>query len=91
MTKEEKNVICELIGSNAYNSQKQDVVRAMPESNSKSQIGTWKSLSFIDTLDQNGNLYIIHKVKCSNCRAVILLIDYDNYCPRCGSNNAFKE
>lgn len=91
MTKQEKDLIISIIRSGCYDSQKCEMIKTMPETSSSNLSGTWNRFTFIDTLDVNGNSYMIRKAKCSSCRAEVQLLDYDNYCPRCGSNNTFKE
>lgn len=91
MTKQEKDLVISIIKSHSYVSQKCEMIKTMPETSSPNLDGTWHRFIFIDTLDSNGNYYMIRKAKCSSCRAEVQLLDYDNYCPRCGSNNTFKE
>lgn len=89
MTKEEKKLIYSIIDSSAYYAQMKAMVKAIPETCDQS--GTWQRVSVFDTLDKAGNFFQLTRAKCSSCNAIVTFVDYNNYCPRCGSNNTFKE
>ena len=89
MTKEEKELIFSMLSSNAYYSEMKKMIKAMPETCGQS--GTWQRISVFDTLDRAGNFFQLTRAKCSNCNAVVTFVDYNSYCPRCGSNNIFKD
>lgn len=91
MTKAEKELIITLIDSCMYDSDMKKAIRAIPTTDDLQKVGTWGRPNYVETLDATGECYIIRKVRCSNCRATIQLLDYDNFCPRCGSNNAFHD
>ena len=91
MTDAEKKLVCSIVDSSTSSSKIKAAINAIPSTESVQKVGSWFELDCIDTLDKDSNLYIIHTMRCSSCNARILLFDYDNYCPRCGSNNSFKQ
>lgn len=91
MTKEEKNIIMAMVGSDASWSTTKSMINAMPVTDDIQKTGTWKTVIAFDTLDKAGNIFLLTRAKCSSCNAVVTFVDYNNYCPRCGSNNIFKE
>lgn len=90
MTQEEKKLVCSIIDSGSSFSKIKATVNAIPNTESTQKVGSWQELNCVDALDKEGNLYLFHNMKCSSCNARLLLFNYDNYCPRCGSNNSFK-
>lgn len=91
MTDQEKKLVCSIIDSSSSGPKAKATINAIPSTESIQKVGNWFELDCIDALDKDSNLYIIHTMRCSSCSAKILLLDYDNYCPRCGSNNSFKQ
>ena len=91
MTQEEKKLVCSIIDSGSSISKIKATVNAIPSTESTQKVGSWQELNCVDALDKEGNLYLFHNMRCSSCNARLLLFDYDNYCPRCGSNNSFKQ
>ncbi len=91
MTKAEKELVITLIDSCTYNSDMKKAVNAIPVTDDSQKIGTWGRPNYIDTLSASGDRYMIREVRCSNCKGKVQLLDYDNFCPRCGSNNAFHD
>ena len=91
MTDSEKKLVCSIVDSGSSYSKIKAAINAIPSTESTQKVGSWFELDCIDVLDKDSNLYIIHTMRCSSCNARILLFDYDNYCPRCGSNNSFKQ
>ena len=91
MTKAEKGLVVAIIDSCNYSSDMKRAVNAIPVTDDSQKVGTWGRSNYVETLDVTGERYMIRKVRCSNCRATIQLLDYDNFCPRCGSNNAFHD
>ena len=91
MTKAEKELILNIVGSNMYTSEVKKCINAIPVTDDSPKNGTWGRPNYIDTLSASGDRYMIREVRCSNCRGKVQLLDYDNFCPRCGSNNAFHD
>lgn len=91
MTKEEKNIIIAMVESDASWTRTKSMINAMPITEGIQKTGTWKRVSVFDTLDKAGNFFQLTRAKCSSCNAIVTFVDYNSYCPRCGSNNIFKE
>ena len=91
MTKEEKNIIMAMVDSDASWHRTKNMINAMPVPDDIQKTGTWKRIKVFDTLDEAGNFFQLTRAKCSSCNAVVTFVDYNSYCPRCGSNNIFKE
>lgn len=91
MTKAERGLIIAIIDSCNYSSDMKKAVYAIPVTDDSQKTGTWVRPNYIDTLSASGDRYMIREVICSNCRGKVQLLDYDNFCPRCGSNNAFHD
>lgn len=91
MTKEEKNIIIAMIESDASWTKTKSMINAMPITDDTQKTGTWKRVSVFDTLNKSGTFFQLTRAKCSSCNAVVTFVDYNNYCPRCGSNNIFKD
>ena len=91
MTKAERGLIIAIIDSCNYSSDMKKAINAIPVTDNIQKIGTWGRSKYIQTLDARGECYMIREVKCSNCGATIQLLDHDNFCPRCGSNNTFHD
>ena len=91
MTTAERELVIAIINSCVYASDMKKAINAIPITDDIQKIGTWGRSKYIQTLDARGECYMIREVKCSNCGAKIQLLDYDNFCPRCGSNNTFHD